>query len=83
MARLIEDVLDCWRGGERLLERLSPVDPAHEAIREAVCELKAIYTQLADPDGNGTALEGLEARLRAVRLLIEQSEARLQTTRPG
>ena len=65
MSKLIEEVLQTWREGERLLEALPPLDPDHETVALAVTQLREAYHRLtakeaAAEDSLAKALETIE-----------------------
>lgn len=45
---IVEDALEAWREAERLLDRLTPLDPDHETVALAVASLRRTYQSLTD-----------------------------------
>jgi hypothetical protein len=45
---IVEDALEAWREAERLLDRLTPLDPDHETVALAVASLRQTYQDLTD-----------------------------------
>lgn len=45
---IVEDALEAWREAERLLDRLTPLDPDHETVALAVASLRDTYQNLTD-----------------------------------
>jgi hypothetical protein len=48
VATLAFDVLEVWREAERLLERIPPTAPDHEAVELAAADLRATYLVLTN-----------------------------------
>jgi hypothetical protein len=43
---LIDQALEAWRDGERLLEELPPLTPDHETVRLELISLREAYRQM-------------------------------------
>lgn len=75
--RLIDETLDAWREGERLLDDLPQVHADYDTARFAVATLKTVYQQLTDVD---TPAEAEEATVRrtvaAMRRVLDQVRRR-------
>jgi hypothetical protein len=78
MSRLVEEILETWRFGERLLEDLPPIDPDHETVRLAVEQLRAIYQELTHlRDSSQDALAASELARARTRVLLDEVSMRL------
>ena len=77
--RLLDETLDAWREGVRLLEQVPQSDIDHETVRFAVATLKTVYQQLTDVD---TLAERDEAAIQqtvsAMRQVLEQVRRRYE-----
>ena len=82
MSRLVEEILETWRFGERLLEDLHPTDPDHETVRLAVEQLREMYQDLTRRrDSSQDALAASDLARVRTRVLLEQVALRLETAR--
>ena len=84
--RLVDETLDAWRQGERLLQEIPQADVDHVTVRFAVATLKIAYQQLTETE---TPSERDEAAVRrtvvAMRAVLDQVGQRYRgegTARP-
>jgi len=73
-ARLIEEALEVWREGQRLLDDLPETAPEHEVVERAVESLRLAYQRLsagdspsANPESHSLAVQRAEDLIRSVR----------------
>ncbi len=79
MSRVVAEVLDAWRRGERLLEDLPPIDPDHETVRLAVADLRAAYQSLTERSGRATtSLYAAQRAIDRAAAVIRAAEERLE-----
>ena len=69
---IVEETLEAWREAERLLERLTPLDPDHETVALAVASLRDTYQSLT-----AGASERTPALLAHSRTSIDRTRALL------
>jgi hypothetical protein len=67
----VEELLSVWRDAERLLDTLPPMSPDHEAVRDAVVEVRAAYQAITGGQPvTDEALATATARVRDAERLI-------------
>ena len=67
---LAEETLDVWREAERLLKRLSPLEPEHEAVRHVVIEMRTMYAALNGEQDGSDGEAASRARIAQARELL-------------
>ena len=70
-AAVIQQALDAWREGERLLEELAPLSADHETIGLQLITLREAYGELTGKPGpSKESIAACAVRIDAARALI-------------
>jgi hypothetical protein len=77
MAKLVEEVLDAWRDGERLLAELPAFDPDVESVVLSVATLRELYQMLTSTgNASSTALANNESSAADAARVIAEARKR-------
>ena len=81
---IVEDALEVWREAERLLDRITPVDPDHETLALAVASLRETYQNLTDGVSERTPSMISHSRdsIERTRSLLARVRARMDGSPP-
>ena len=73
LGSLVGDTLDVWRDAERVLKMLPPNEPAHEAVRMLVIELRDMYARVSVArDSSGADVARDKARVVEARKQLRE-----------
>ena len=81
---IVEDALEAWREAERLLDRLTPLDPDHETVALAVASLRETYQNLTDGMSERTPVVIVHSResIERTRSLLDHVRAKMDGSTP-
>jgi hypothetical protein len=76
-AGLIEEALQAWREGERLLDELPPLTPDHETVRLSLIHLREAYRQLTGRSAaTAAAIASCATTIESARTTIREIRAK-------
>ena len=80
---LIEQALEAWRDGERLLDELPPLTPDHETVRLQLISLRQAYREMTGRSAaSKETLEACRDTVERAQDSIHKVRAKLEQPQP-